>query len=71
MCSAAIEYATEVLEVGHIIVCGHTQCMAIHAILHPEGVKHLPFVSRWLAESSSIPKLIDERYGHPRRRRRA
>jgi carbonic anhydrase len=61
--SAAIEYAVEVLQVGHVIVCGHTNCGAIDAILHPERVAHLPFVSRWLAESSRIPKLIDERYG--------
>jgi carbonic anhydrase len=62
--SAAIEYAVEVLQVGHVIVCGHTNCGAIAAILRPEGVGHLPFVTRWLAESARIPKLIEERYGH-------
>jgi len=62
--SAAIEYAVELLEVGHVVVCGHTNCGAIQAILHPERVDHLPFVSRWLAESSRVPKLIEERYGH-------
>jgi carbonic anhydrase len=62
--SAAIQYAVEVLDVGHVIVCGHTNCGAIDAILHPERVAHLPFVSRWLAESSTIPKVIQERYGH-------
>ncbi len=62
--SAAIEYAVEVLKVGDVIVCGHTNCGAIAAILHPERTGHLPFVSRWLAESARIPKLIEERYGH-------
>jgi carbonic anhydrase len=62
--SAAIEYAVEVLEVGNVIVCGHTNCGAIDAILHPERVEHLPFVSRWLGESSRIPSLIAERYGY-------
>jgi carbonic anhydrase len=62
--SAAIQYAVEMLEVGNVIVCGHTHCGAIDAILHPERVAHLPFVSRWLAESASIPGLIEERYGH-------
>lgn len=61
--SAAIEYAVEVLEVGNIIVCGHTNCGAIDAILHPERVRHLPNVSRWLRESERIPQLIAERYG--------
>jgi len=62
--SAAIEYAVELLQVSNVIVCGHTQCGAIDAILHPERVGHLPFVARWLAESSRIPKIIEERYGH-------
>jgi len=62
--SAAIEYAVEVLEVDNVIVCGHTNCGAIDAILHPERVKHLRFVSRWLAESERIPALIEERYGY-------
>lgn len=61
--SAAIEYAVQVLEVGNVIVCGHTGCGAIDAILHPERVAKFPFVRRWLAESESIPRLIDERYG--------
>ncbi len=62
--SAAIEYAVEVLQVGHVIVCGHTNCGAIDAILDPARTAHLRFVSRWLGESSSIPRLIEERYGH-------
>src|ERR1700685_1578474 len=33
--SAAIEYAVEMLEVGNVIVCGHTNCGAIEAILNP------------------------------------
>jgi carbonic anhydrase len=61
--SAAIQYAVEVLNVGTVIVCGHTHCGAIDAIVHPERVSHLKFVSRWLAESSRIPQLIEERYG--------
>jgi carbonic anhydrase len=62
--SAAIEYAVCVLEVNTVIVCGHTQCGAIDAILHPESVAHLPFVSRWLSEAALTPKLIEQRYAH-------
>ncbi len=61
--SAAIEYAIELLEVGNVIVCGHTNCGAIDAILNPDSVAHLPYVSRWIGESDSIPRLIEERYG--------
>jgi carbonic anhydrase len=62
--SAAIEYAVEVLAVDNVIVCGHTDCGAIDAILHPERMAHLPFVSRWLSQSSSIPEVIEQRYGY-------
>jgi carbonic anhydrase len=61
--SAAIEYAVDVLEVANIIVCGHTGCGAIDAILNPQRMKNLPFVSKWLAEVERLPKLIDELYG--------
>jgi carbonic anhydrase len=60
--SAAIEYAVEILNVDNVIVCGHTSCGAIDAILHPERVAHLPALSRWLGASSRIPELIGERY---------
>jgi len=61
--SAAIEFAVQVLEVGNVIVCGHTGCGAMGAILEPARVANLPLVRRWLAESESIPRLIEERYG--------
>jgi carbonic anhydrase len=61
--AAAIEYAVEVLNVSTIVVCGHTQCGAIDAIMNPERTKHLPFVARWVGEAGSIPQLISERYG--------
>ena len=62
--AAAIQYAVEVLDVGNVIVCGHTDCGAIAAILHPERARHLKYVSRWLSEAARIPQLIAERYGH-------
>ena len=61
--AAAIEYAVEVLNVATVVVCGHTQCGAMDAVVHPERTRHLKFVSRWLDEASSIPGLLEERYG--------
>ncbi len=61
--AAAIQYAVEVLGVGNVIVCGHTQCGAIDAIMHPERVKHLDFVARWLDGARQIPEILRERYG--------
>jgi len=62
--SAAIEFAVEMLEVNQVIVCGHTNCGAIDAILNPERFKNLPLVARWLGDSARIPKLIEDRYGN-------
>jgi carbonic anhydrase len=62
--AAAIEYAVEVLNVENIVICGHTQCGAIDAILDPSRVRHLGFVSRWLRESEAIPNLIRDKYAH-------
>ncbi len=54
----------EVLEVQNIVICGHTRCGAIEAILDPARVRHLQFVSRWLGESATIPALLREKYSH-------
>ena len=62
--AAAIEYAVEVLEVQNIVICGHTQCGAIDAILDPQSVRHLGFVSRWLRESEVLPNLLRDKYAH-------
>lgn len=62
--AAALEYAVEVLEVENIIVCGHTQCGAMEAILNPERMANLPYVRRWLAETDRVRQVIEERYAH-------
>ena len=46
--SASIEYAVEVLGVKNIIVCGHSACGAMKALLHPEHLQLLPAIARWL-----------------------
>jgi carbonic anhydrase len=46
-----LEYAVSVLEVRHIIVCGHSNCGAIKALMHPEELDDLPLVRAWLAHA--------------------
>jgi carbonic anhydrase len=62
--AAAIEYAVEVLRVQNIIVCGHTNCGAVNAILNPERMDALPHVRRWLSETTRVREVIDARYSH-------
>lgn len=60
--AAAMEYGVRVLGIENLIVCGHTQCGAIQAILHPESVAHLPYVSRWVEGATRLKTLLSERY---------
>ena len=62
--AAAIEYAVQVLEVENLIVCGHTGCGAIDAIMHPERAAHLHHVPVWLAQARRILPILEERYPH-------
>lgn len=60
--SATIEYGVAVLGVKHIIVCGHSQCGAIKALLRSEEAKELPAVRAWLAHAEPIRRVIEENY---------
>lgn len=46
--SASIEYALDVLEVPRIIICGHSDCGAMRALLDPEKLSSLGAVRSWL-----------------------
>ena len=60
--SATIEYAVVALDVEHIIVCGHTDCGAMKGILHPELVKEMPAVAKWLAYGDLARAMMKENY---------
>ncbi len=62
--AAAIQYAIEVLKVENIIICGHTQCGAMQAILNPSRMENLEYVKRWLAQTDRVRNVIEERYSH-------
>ena len=46
--AAAIEFALSVLQVTNIIVCGHSQCGAVRAIMDGKDNLNLPHLQRWL-----------------------
>ena len=46
--SAVIEYAVSALKVKHVVICGHSDCGAMKALLHPEAVASMPTVKSWL-----------------------
>lgn len=55
--SAAVEYAVDVLEVRHIIVCGHTHCGAMDALLRRDGLHDLPAVESWLKKAGDLRRM--------------
>jgi len=62
--AASLEFAVEVLGVRDIVVCGHTHCGAVNAILHPETLAGLPTLEQWLLASQETGRIVGERYGH-------
>jgi carbonic anhydrase len=46
--TATIEYAVEVLQVKHAILCGHSDCGALKAAVNRQALENLPKAKRWL-----------------------
>jgi carbonic anhydrase len=62
--AASLEFAVEVLGVRDVVVCGHTHCGAVDAILHPERIAGLPTLEQWLLSSQETGRIVRERYAH-------
>jgi carbonic anhydrase len=67
--AATIEYAVAVLKVQDVIVCGHSLCGAMQALLNPDAVKDLPAVRSWLTHAEATRRIICENYQHIQRGR--
>jgi carbonic anhydrase len=46
--SAVIEFAVTALGVRHAVICGHTDCGAMKALLDPSSTAKMPSVRNWL-----------------------
>jgi carbonic anhydrase len=57
--AATIEYAVRVLKVQDVIVCGHSHCGAISALLRPELRQGLPAVDKWLIHAERVWQEIE------------
>ncbi len=60
--SATVEYAVEVLGVADVIVCGHSDCGAIKALLNGEQVRHLSAVTGWLSHAEVARRIVESQY---------
>ncbi|MGC5041330.1 carbonic anhydrase [Streptomyces sp. DT190] len=53
--AATIEYAVEVLGVNDVVVCGHSHCGAVGALVRGDDLTAVPAVRDWLAHTAPRP----------------
>lgn len=63
--AAAVEFAVQTLGVKDIVVCGHSLCGAMAALLDglPEQAQ-MPHLQEWLELAAPIKKIIERDYQH-------
>jgi carbonic anhydrase len=61
--TAVIEYAVAALKVKHVVVCGHSDCGAMKALLHPESTDDLATVRYWLHHGHAA-QMVAESMAH-------
>ncbi|MCS3467753.1 carbonic anhydrase [Pseudomonas sp. JUb42] len=58
--STAIEYAVLALGVQHIIICGHSDCGAMRAVLNPDSLEKMPTVRAWLRHAEVARTVVED-----------
>jgi carbonic anhydrase len=61
---ATIEYAVQALNVEHLIICGHSHCGAMKALLNPREVEEMPAVAKWVGHAEATRRIVEENYSH-------
>lgn len=62
--AATIEYAIRGLGIRHIVLCGHTRCGAMKAVVEPECTANMPRVRQWLDCAQTTAEIVCNCYGH-------
>lgn len=63
--SAVIEFAVAGLGVRHVVICGHTDCGAMKALLDPASSAKMPSVRNWLTNAQTalaVAKTLHENH---------
>jgi carbonic anhydrase len=61
--TAGIEYAMLALKVPVIVVCGHSDCGVMKALLHPEQVEGMPGVQKWMSHAFEARRRMQQKFG--------
>jgi carbonic anhydrase len=63
--AASIEFAVSVLDVPDIIVCGHTHCGAMKALMGPpDALNDMPATRAWLGNAEATRRIVRDKYQH-------
>ncbi len=61
--TAGVEYAMLALKVPLIVICGHTDCGVMKALLHPEQVVDMPGVQSWMSHGFNARDEMLHKFG--------
>jgi carbonic anhydrase len=57
--SAVVEFAVAGLGVKHVVICGHSDCGAMKALLAPQSTENLPSVTNWLKNAHAALSVAE------------
>jgi carbonic anhydrase len=60
--AATIEYSIEVLGIRNIILCGHSQCGAMNAMLKDPHLNDLPAAKSWFQHAEATKRIVRNKY---------
>lgn len=60
--AATIEFAVLGLGVRDIIICGHSHCGAVSALLNPEQLEAMPALAAWLEHADKTARIVRTNY---------
>lgn len=59
--AAAIKYAVNELQVRHIVICGHTECGGIKAVINSDGEKNSCHIGNWISYADEAKQRVNEK----------
>jgi len=59
---ATIEYSLDVLGIKNIIICGHSQCGAMKAMLQQKPLDQLPAAKAWFGHAEATRRIVLQKY---------
>jgi carbonic anhydrase len=62
--SSGVEYAMLVLKVPLVVICGHTDCGVMKALLHDEQSHGLPAMQQWMRYASEARHRVMRDHSH-------